>query len=289
MSFSGSRQVLALSKMNSFEWTLPAALGGAMILAGTAVFTTVSLVRSTSQAASLLASAAPVSTVARAPVVVFTPVSVYEQSAVPAALHVAAGPAPSSPVATKNSRFRVASVEPAGKPSNLGTAVEAPAKAPASLNPPVPIPERATATREHAIDTPAKPEKSREHAVEESAKAPTKHEMKLASRGPSGPAARDAQTGPEQWRALKTSKANAFNLGGHIDQAGVVDTLASTHLRDAFKTLTSYQKLPQHVRNLIEAQNINLSKLAPYRLLLGIHDKKLEDEQAVRFEKVVKH
>jgi hypothetical protein len=277
--------------MNSFEWTLPTALGGAMILAGTAVFTTVSLVRSTSQAANMLASAAPVSTVARAPapVVVFTPVSVYEQPAVPAALHVAASPAPALHVAAKNPRFRVAAVEPAGKPSNPDAAVESPAKAHANLNPPVPIPERAITTRQHATDTPAKSEKSPEHAVEEREKTSTKHEIKLASRGPSGPAAREAQTGPEQWRAVKTSKANAFNLGGHIDQGGIVDTLASSHLRDAFKTLTTYQKLPQHVRNLIEAQNINLSKLAPYRLLLGIHDKKLEDEQAVRFEKVAKH
>jgi len=107
----------------------------------------------------------------------------------------------------------------------------------------------------------------------------------LASRGPKS---HEGQIENEQWRAIKTSRANALNLGGHIDERGIVDSLASPHLRDAFKSLSSYSKLPVHVRHLIEAQNINLSKLAPYRLLLGIRDRKLEDEQGVRFERVAK-
>jgi hypothetical protein len=105
----------------------------------------------------------------------------------------------------------------------------------------------------------------------------------MASRGSK---THEAQIGAAQWRAVKTSKANAFNLGGHIDERGIVDSVASSHLRDAFKSHSSYPKLPQHVRNLIEARNINLSKLAPYRSLLGIRDKRLEDEQGVRFERV---
>jgi hypothetical protein len=94
------------------------------------------------------------------------------------------------------------------------------------------------------------------------------------------------QIGPPQWRAVATAKASFFNLGGHIDRNGVVDSLASPHLRDAFKAHRNYPKLPPHVKALIEAQNINLSKLAPYRALLGINDRTIEEEQAVRFERV---
>src|SRR5262249_23774500 len=81
------------------------------------------------------------------------------------------------------------------------------------------------------------------------------------------------QIGPPQWRAVPTAKASYFNLGGHLDRNGVVDSLASPHLRDAFKAHRNYPRLPAHAKALIEAQNINLSKLAPYRALLGINDK----------------
>ena len=269
MALFGSSNGLARHDMNSIEWTFPTALGGAMVLAGTALFTTLPLMRSSTQAtANLVAFAAPPPVVARpVPLKAFTPVSVFEQPADPT-LQVG-----SAPVATKAPQFRTASVQPAAAmTASRDVAAESPARASTVLDRPAPTPEHAH---------------SRERVSEEPAKTLSKRERtKLASRGPKS---HDAQSEPEKWRAMKTSKANALNLGGHIDDRGIVDSLASSHLRDAFKSLSSYSKLPQHVRNLIEAQNINLSKLAPYRQLLGIRDKKLEDEQGVRFERVAKH
>jgi len=62
--------------------------------------------------------------------------------------------------------------------------------------------------------------------------------------------------------------------------------MASGPLRDAFKKVKNYDKLPPEAKALIEAPNINLSKLAPYRALLGIDDSKIEQEQAVKFVRV---
>ena len=86
-----------------------------------------------------------------------------------------------------------------------------------------------------------------------------------------------------QWRVVATAQANYFNLGGHIDNAGTVDSLASGHLRDAFKAHRNFEKLPPELKTHILTQNISLTKIAPYRQLLGINDKKIEQEQAVRF------
>ena len=78
-----------------------------------------------------------------------------------------------------------------------------------------------------------------------------------------------------------------FNLGGHIDKAGVVDNMANGHLREAFIKNKNFAKLPRHIQAHINTQNIDLAKIAPYRAMLGIDDKKMEDEQGVRFERVV--
>jgi hypothetical protein len=90
----------------------------------------------------------------------------------------------------------------------------------------------------------------------------------------------------EQWRVIVTAKASYFNLGGHVDSAGIVDSLASSHLRDALKSHRNFTQLPPEIRTHILTQNINLTKVAPYRGLLGMNDKTLEEEQAVRFERV---
>jgi hypothetical protein len=90
----------------------------------------------------------------------------------------------------------------------------------------------------------------------------------------------------QEWKAVPTARANLFNLGGHLDQSGLVDNMASGPLRDAFKKVKNYDKLPPEAKALIEAPNINLSKLAPYRALLGIDDSKIEQEQAVKFVRV---
>lgn len=91
----------------------------------------------------------------------------------------------------------------------------------------------------------------------------------------------------DQWRVLVTSKASYFNLGGHVDSAGIVDSIASSRLRDALKEHKNFARLPPDIRTHILTQNINLAKLAPYRGLLGIDDKRMEDEQAIRFERIV--
>jgi hypothetical protein len=96
----------------------------------------------------------------------------------------------------------------------------------------------------------------------------------------------DVQPRAEQWRVVVTAKASYFNLGGHVDSAGIVDSLASSHLRDALKSHRNFTQLPPEIRSHILTQNINLAKVAPFRGLLGMNDKTLEEEQAVRFERV---
>ena len=91
----------------------------------------------------------------------------------------------------------------------------------------------------------------------------------------------------EKWRVVATANASYFNLGGHINRSGVVDSVASSHLRDAFKAHRNFGRLPPDIRSHIaSSENIDLTRIAPYRVLLGINDKKIEEEQAVRFERV---
>jgi hypothetical protein len=102
----------------------------------------------------------------------------------------------------------------------------------------------------------------------------------------SAPLSAQPQIRVQEWRAVPTARANLFNLGGHLDQSGLVDNMASGPLRDAFKKVKNYGKLPPEAKALIDAPNINLSKLAPYRALLGIDDNKIEQEQAVKFVRI---
>jgi hypothetical protein len=90
----------------------------------------------------------------------------------------------------------------------------------------------------------------------------------------------------ELWRVETTAKANYFNLGGHVDRDGVVDSLASSYLRDALKTHRNFPKLPPHIKAYIDAPTINLAKIAGYRAMLGIDDRKMEEEQGVKFVRV---
>jgi hypothetical protein len=110
--------------------------------------------------------------------------------------------------------------------------------------------------------------------------------VKPASSSVSAPLSAQPQIRVQEWRAVATARANLFNLGGHLDQSGVVDNMASGPLREAFRKVKNYDKLPPEAKALIEAPNINLSKLAPYRALLGIDDIKIEQEQAVKFVRV---
>jgi hypothetical protein len=90
----------------------------------------------------------------------------------------------------------------------------------------------------------------------------------------------------ETWRVETTAKASYFNLGGHVDKDGVVDSLASSYMRDALKKQKNYPKLPPQIKAYIDAPNINLAKIAGYRALLGIEDRKMEEEQGVKFVRV---
>jgi len=90
----------------------------------------------------------------------------------------------------------------------------------------------------------------------------------------------------EEWKVITTAKATPFNLGGHVDRNGIIDSLASPHFRDAIKKHPNYPKLPQRLQTAMEAPNISLVKLAPYRTHLGISDKKIEEEQGVKFVRV---
>ncbi|MBR1232042.1 hypothetical protein [Bradyrhizobium sp. AUGA SZCCT0182] len=131
------------------------------------------------------------------------------------------------------------------------------------------------------------PKKAR--PVEEPAKAaPNSSEVKVAKLTPTetAPPATAAPARAEQWRVVPTANASYFNLGGHIDRVGVVDSLATPHLRDAFKKHSKFGQLPPEIRTHILSQNIDLPRIAPYRNLLGMDDKVLEQEQAVRFVRI---
>ena len=117
----------------------------------------------------------------------------------------------------------------------------------------------------------------------------------LAPQPPSGPKLAklttpetDALLQPrvEVWRVVPTANASYFNLGGHIDKNGIVDSLATPYLRDALKAHSKFPQLPPDIKTHILTQNINLCKIAPYRQLLGMDDRVLEQEQAVRFERI---
>jgi hypothetical protein len=109
-----------------------------------------------------------------------------------------------------------------------------------------------------------------------------------ANGGDSAPskAKTQSQVSSELWKVETTVRANYFNLGGHVDKNGVVDGLASSYLRDALKKHRNYVKLPPKIQTYIEAPNIDLAMIAGYRRLLGIDDRKMEEEQGVRFIRV---
>jgi hypothetical protein len=138
-------------------------------------------------------------------------------------------------------------------------------------------PVAATATKPAAAPAAAKPARSNDQP----AAAPPSSEVKTANL-----TTPQMQPRAEQWRVVVTAKASYFNLGGHVDSSGTVDSLASSHLRDALKSHRNFPQLPSDIKSHILTQNINLNKLAPYRGLLGMNDKALEEEQAVRFERV---
>jgi hypothetical protein len=89
------------------------------------------------------------------------------------------------------------------------------------------------------------------------------------------------------WEVHTTAKASYFNLGGHVDKNGVVDSLASSYLRDALKKHQNYAKLPPRIQGYVNEPNINLAKIAAYRALLGIDDREMEEKQGLQFVRIV--
>lgn len=142
---------------------------------------------------------------------------------------------------------------------------------PTDPEPAVPRPEKASIASAFAKSSPS--------GVEYIARPPS--EFKTAKLTLPEPQPRS-----EQWRVIVTASATYFNLGGHVDRAGIVDELASGHLREALKAHRNFPRLPPELRTHILTQNISLPKLAPYRGLLGMNDKTLEEEQAIRFVRV---
>ena len=94
------------------------------------------------------------------------------------------------------------------------------------------------------------------------------------------------QTSSDTWKVQRTSKASYFNLGGHVDQNGVVDSLASSYLRDALKKHRNYPKLPAQIKEYIDQPTIDLTKIADYHALLGMDEQRMEEEQGVKFIRI---
>jgi hypothetical protein len=124
-------------------------------------------------------------------------------------------------------------------------------------------------------------------AIPESPKTkPSTGELKVAKLTPTDTDALPSATvapARTEWRVIPTANASYFNLGGHIDKAGIVDSMATPSLRDALKLHTKFGQLPPDIKTHILTQNISLPKIAPYRTLLGMDDKILEQEQGVKF------
>lgn len=158
--------------------------------------------------------------------------------------------------------------------------------APAPLAPPV-QPEPASPAGSVPRNTVAVQPPSAETSVK--SRVPTEQKSVVPSSPPTvrKSPTQEAPVVTEQWRIVATANASAMNLGGRISKVGIVDSLASSHLREALKAHRNFGRLPSHLRAHIEGQNIDLRKLAPYRALVGIDDRRLETEQGIRFERVV--
>jgi hypothetical protein len=162
--------------------------------------------------------------------------------------------------------------------------------------PPRPPSEKRATPRARVLNEPAatpverkNPAGQKPHAEVGGNAPPSSEPRKMASAhiATSGSASEPDVT-TEQWRVTTTSKASYFNLGGHVDKAGAVDSLASGHLREALRKNKNFDKLPNHIKVHINTQNIDLVMLAPYGALLGLDYRKMELEQGVRFERVAR-
>jgi len=245
------------------DWTLTGALGGVAILAVTAGYGVSAIVRS-------------------------SPEPAKQVRATPALI-----PTPDRPVFTAKPSAANSSAPAAGYAlqSNAPAAVDAPA--PQASLPQVSdtdgslsIPSRVDAPRPLALSVappPVPPSlggRPKDHAPPPVGAIPPYKEARLPPTQPK------PQIGSDVWEVRTTAKANYFNLGGHVDSNGVVDSLASGYLRDALMKHKNYPKLPAPIQAVITRPTINLAKIAGYRALLGINDKEMEEKQGVTFIRI---
>ena len=104
--------------------------------------------------------------------------------------------------------------------------------------------------------------------------SPARNEVKLPPSQPQPPPPPPMKV--DSWEVQITAKASYYNLGGHVDKNGIVDSLASSYLGHALKKHKNYPKLPPQIQAYINAPNINLTKIAGSRAMLGIDDKEME-------------
>lgn len=186
--------------------------------------------------------------------------------------------------------------EPVKKPQTFVLLLAPPADTPGYTTASLPSnadDELLTESRPQQPVEPAKPTVKSKPATQQSAPNPavksgtSPSQTKVGSTAGPDPTKQPLQVAPERWRVVTTAKASYFNLGGHVDKSGIVDSMATEHLREAFKKHQNFSKLPPDMKAHINTSpNINLVKLAPYRRLLGVNDRWLEEEQGVRFERI---
>lgn len=160
------------------------------------------------------------------------------------------------------------------------------------LDPPPPEPSVSPELTEPVAPKAKKSPAAQRPAPEAFGKAVPAPEQKKTASTDFRPAPKAPLAGPvigvEQWKVVTTSKASMFNLGGHVDRAGIVDDMASPHLKEALQKHKNFGKLPPPLRaHVISAQNIDLNKLAPYRGLLGMEESLMET-QGIRFERIAR-
>jgi hypothetical protein len=155
--------------------------------------------------------------------------------------------------------------------------------------PTTPAAPKSPAIRKPAASSPTKkpvPDITQKAEPAPERKPEQKEQKKVASIDPR-PAPKAPPVEVEQWRVVPTAKASMFNLGGHISN-GIVDGMATPHLKEALQKHKNFGKLPPALRaHVISAANIDLNRLAPYRSLLGMEEGLMET-QGVRFERVAR-
>lgn len=178
------------------------------------------------------------------------------------------------------------STEPSGRPSKK--AVEKAMTRPSSSSDHTKLASPSVQARTEPVNGGKIKESTDQHLSSDSMAKRPSSSVHTKQASPSAPTPLPAQPkiSTQEWKAIPTAGASLFNLGGHLDQSGLVDNMASPRLRDAFKKVKNYNKLPLEAKAWIEEPNINLSKLAPYRALLGMDDRKIEQEQAVKFIRI---